>query len=185
MSPSKHGRNSAVRSAEPYDNELFLRHVVVRIGAVVGLAVLVIVGFSELSELRGELAFMRFCQLSRLVEETRYVPTVRDAVRNASSEARLVMLFGRSSPEALRRVSMTCSRWSQNEDLDPMVRLRMAEMSVQAAFLAVRAAPSDYELWLLLARTHASLALSGQSRICLKRAQELAPPGMQFKSSQP
>ena len=91
------------------------------------------------------------------------------------------MLFNRGSADALHTVSATCMLWSADEDLDPLLRLRLGEKGVTAAALAVRAAPSDYEPWLLLARAQASLGLWEQARKCLARAQELAPPGKAFQ----
>ena len=53
-------------------------------------------------------------------------------------------------------------------------------MAVKTSALAVRAAPSDYELWLCLARAHALLGLQDQASICREKARELAPPHMKL-----
>ncbi len=154
------------------------RDLIVRVCAVAALACLAVLGLFEFQELRGELAFARFYQFHRLAEKSPHTAEVRSAVSNACQEARWVMLFGRGNPGALVTVSMFCLRWSADGRLDPRLRLRIGEAAVQAALLAVRAAPSDYASWLWLARSHASLGLMEQSRICLRRARELAPPGM-------
>ena len=102
-------------------------------------------------------------------------------VRNASAEAELVMFLARGNVDALWEVAVTCLRWSADSDLDPLLRLRMGEVAVRAAVLAVHAAPADYEPWLWLARAQASLGLWEQGRLCLERAQQLAPPGMELE----
>ncbi|GAH75522.1 unnamed protein product, partial [marine sediment metagenome] len=72
-----------------------------------------------------------------------------------------------------------------SEELDPLLRLRLAEKAVRSAALAVRAAPSDYEPWLWLARTQASLGLWEQGERCLERAKELAPTGQRLELFEP
>jgi tetratricopeptide (TPR) repeat protein len=137
-------------------------------------------GFTELGEIRGELAFARFLRLKSLVEKMQASGDrsgLSGSVQGASAEAELVMLFSRANPDALRSVSVACMVWSAAGSLDPLLRLRLGETAVTAAALAVRAAPSDYEDWLLLARAEASLGLWEQAQLCLTRAQELAPPG--------
>jgi cytochrome c-type biogenesis protein CcmH/NrfG len=71
--------------------------------------------------------------------------------------------------------------WSGNKELDPALCLRLGDTAVQAALLAVYAAPSDYERWVWLAYAQSVLGLKKQAEICLKRAQELAPPGKKLE----
>lgn len=145
------------------------------------LAALVVLVLAEVTELRGELAFARFYRMKQLAEKSRYPADLTKAVQSASAEAELVMLFGGRNPDALWEVIVSCLRWSGREELDPLLRLRLAEKAMRAATLAVRAAPSDYEPWLWLARAQAALGLAEQAQLCLQRAQELAPPGMQLQ----
>jgi hypothetical protein len=130
----------------------------------------------ELTELRGELAFarfLRFCQLAKVSG----APYLAEAVNKACTEADLVMTFSTGNADALREVARTFLQWSGKKELSPDLRLRLADMSAQAAALAVRAAPADYENWLWFARTQRALGLQKQAQLCLERAQELAPPG--------
>ena len=139
---------------------------------------LAVLSLVEFGEFRGELAFARFRQVQKLADKTRG-PTARAAVvRHASAEAELIMFLSRGNVDALWDVTAGCLQWTQDGDLDPLLRLRVGEVAHRAALLATVVAPSDYESWLWLARTHASLGLPTQSRLCLDRAQELAPPGM-------
>lgn len=178
MSPKKHYRSSRRSSRRQSDNsEGALRFLAVRAGAVVGLVVLIVLLIFEVSELRGELAFKRFYRLERLAEKSRDRDSLSRAVENASSEAELVMFFGKGNPDALWEITVSCLEWSGREELNPILRLRLAERAVGASALAVCAAPSDYEPWLWLARSQAVLGLASQAESALKRAQELAPPG--------
>ncbi|MCK4282830.1 MAG: hypothetical protein KAX44_00830 [Candidatus Brocadiae bacterium] len=154
-----------------------MRRLAVRAGAVVALVGLAVLSVAELGELRGELAFARFDRLTRLAEASRYPADLTRVVENACPEADLVVLFGARSPEALWHVTVNCLSWAGNEKLDPMLRLGLGERALRVAALGVRAAPSDYEPWLWLARAQASLGLWEYSELSLRRAGELAPPG--------
>jgi len=154
-----------------------IRHLALRVGAVAALAALAVLLLAELGELRGELAFARFLRMKGLAERSRYQADLTRAVHSASAEAELVMFFSQRNPDALWEVVVSSLRWSGREELDPLLRLRLGEKAVRAAALAVRAAPSDYEPWLWLARAQAALGLWEQAQLCLKRAQALAPPG--------
>ena len=140
-----------------------------------------VLGLAELRELRGEFAFARFDHLRRLARTSRSVGDLTRAVENASAEAELVMLFAESNVDALEQVAVSSLWWSAEERLEPLLRLRLGEKAVRAAALAVRAAPSDYEPWLWLARTQASLGLWKQAERCLARAEELAPAGQRLE----
>jgi tetratricopeptide (TPR) repeat protein len=148
---------------------------------------LTVLAFAQLTELRGELGFMRFCHLRQTAAKSRNPDEFAKAVPAASAEGELVMLFSKGNPDALLEISTSSLRWSGAEGLDPLLRLRLGEKAVRAAALAVRAAPSDYEPWLWLARTQAALGLWEQAQLCLERAQELAPPGeeLQLLSARP
>ena len=165
----------------PRDAALVLRHLAVRAVASAALAAVVVLGVAELRELRGELAFARFYHLQRLAEKSRNPAELTRAVQGAFTEAESVMLFGRGNPDALWEVTVASIWWSTADDLDPLLRLRLGEQAVRAAMLAVRAAPSDYEPWLWLARAQASLGLWKQAQLCLRRAQDLAPPGKKLE----
>ncbi len=154
-----------------------VHRLAVRAGAIVALVGLAVLSVAELSELRGELAFARFDRLTRLAGASRYPADLTRFVENACPEADLVMLFAARSPEALWHVTVKCLSWAGNEKLDPMLRLGLGERALRVAALGVRAAPSDYEPWLWLARAQASMGLWEHSELSLRRAGELAPPG--------
>ena len=161
------------------------RHLATRVAAAAALAALVVLVLAELSELRGEFAFARFHQMKELAAKSQRATGLTEAVEEASGEAELVMLLSQRNPDALWEVTVSCLRWSAEQDLDPLLRLRLGEKAVRAAALAARAAPSDYEPWLWLARTQAALGLLDQAELCLKRAQELAPPEMDLQLLRP
>ena len=158
-----------------------IRIPAIRIGAVIGLIVAAILAAAELTELRGELAFVRFLSFSKTANELQDSEALSRVVQETMVEADLIMTFSRRNPDALQEVTKNFLRWSLVKELDPSLRLRLAEMAVQAAMLAVCAAPSDFEPWHGLAQAHYALGLQKQANICLKRAQELAPPGMKLK----
>jgi Flp pilus assembly protein TadD len=115
--------------------------------------------------------------MKRLAETSRYPTDLTRALHRASAEAELMMFFSQRNPDALWEVAVSSLRWSGREELDPLLRLRLAEKAARVAALAVHAAPSDFESWLWLARAQAALGLAEQARLCLTRAQALAPPG--------
>lgn len=182
MSSGIHRRSGRSSSSPGSLNpDAAIRHLALRVGAVLALAVLALLALAEFTELRGELAFARFYRMSELAERPLYTGDFARVVQNGSGEAELVMLFCRRNPDALSEVVVSCLFWSDSEELDPLLRLRLAEKAVGAAALAVRAAPSDYEHWLWLAHTQAALGLWDQAGLCLNRAQELAPPGEELE----
>jgi len=164
-------------SSRPLDPNVAIRRLLLRVGAVAVLAALVVLLLTEVTELRGELAFARFYRMEQLAEKSPYPTDFTKAVRSASAEAELVMFFSRRNPDALWEIVVSCLRWSGREELDPLFRLRLGEKAARAAVLAVRAAPSDYEPWLWLAHTQGALGLRKQAEVCLDRARTLAPPG--------
>lgn len=160
-----------------------MRPLWVRFAAVAVLAALTALTLSELDELRGELAFARFRRLMMLAEKSRPSTDIAEVLRYASVESRLVRRYGRGNPDALGGITVSALRWSRDRELGLTLRLHLAEEAVQAALLAVRSAPSDYEPWVCLAQSFAAVGLGDYSRLCLKRAQELAPPGMKLQVS--
>jgi len=154
-----------------------VRHLLVRLGALAALAMLAVAAFGELTELRGELAFVRFYRLRRIAEKTQTPAELSTVVTLGASEGNLVMQFSRGNADALWLVAGTSMRWAARQELDPKLTLILTEKAVRASALAVRAAPSDYLNWLQLARAFASIGLEPQADRCLERAQELAPPG--------
>jgi hypothetical protein len=152
-----------------------------RLAALVGLAVVAALMLGELGALRGDLAFRRFLHLGVLTPEIRDTGALRAAVRNGAAEGDLVMELARRDPEALWTVSAVCLRWAGRPELEPLLRLNTADMSVGAAALAVRASPSNYENWLQLARALRGVGLGQQARSCLARARAFAPRGLQVE----
>ena len=154
-----------------------LAQLAVRVGAALSLCVVAVVVVVELTELRGELAFARFLQDRQLAGKCAGSENFKGVVEEGFAEVDLVMDFARGNPDALTEVSSACLEWAGKKELDPEICLRLADEAVQAAMLAVYAAPSDYECWLRLAYAQSVLGLKEQAEICLNRAQELAPPG--------
>ncbi|MCK4376443.1 MAG: hypothetical protein KAX19_13990, partial [Candidatus Brocadiae bacterium] len=177
-------RDGRRRVPTPEQAQGAFAHLVVRPAAVALLALLAALSLGELSELRGEMAFARFYRLLRLAnisEGSGRPMELATAVQSACAEAELVMTFSRRNPEALRLIAAAYLSWSESPTLDPMLRLRLGEKAVAAAALAARAAPSDYETWLWLARAQTSIGLWEQAQVCLRRARTLAPPGMELR----
>jgi hypothetical protein len=135
----------------------------------------------ELGALRGELAFRRFLRLGVLAQRVGETAALEATVRNGAAEGDLVMELARGDPEALWSVSATSIRWAGRPELDPLLRLNVADTSVSAAALAVRAAPSNYENWLQLARAFRGIGLGQQARDCLARARAFAPRGLEVE----
>lgn len=154
-----------------------------RLCALVALAAVAVLAGTQLGDLRGELAFARFHRLVRLAKESSGPEELGRTVAEASVEADLVMHFADGDADALWNVAVACLSWAGERQLDPILRLRMAQRAVRAAAMQVIAAPADCEAWVLLARAHAALGLEDQADACLKRAQELAPPGKKFAMS--
>ncbi len=149
--------------------------------AVVGLFSLALVAVAELSELRGELAFARFLHFRRFVPTCVNLGERRGAIEEALDETELVMTYSRANSDALQDVAATLLAWATAKEMDAALRLRLADTAVEAAALAVRAAPTNFEAWLWLAQTQAAIGLAEQARLCLERAQALAPPGRKLK----
>ncbi len=150
-----------------------------RFGALAALAVTVSLMLAQVGALRGELAFQRFCRLDLLTRHLTEGAELEAAVRNGAGEGDLVMELAGRNPDALWTVSAACERWSGRHELDPVLRLNLADTAVCAAALAVRATPSNYENWLQLARAFRGVGLLEQTRSCLERAGRLAPRAME------
>ncbi len=159
------------------------RRLAVRLFALAVLAVAAVLVGTQLTDLRGELAFARFHRLVRLAEQSRDGEELTRTVAEASVEADLVMHFADGDADALWNVAVACLSWAGEEQIDPILRLQIAQRAVGAAAIQVRAAPADYEAWLLLARAQAALGLVEQADACFQRAQELAPPGKELAPS--
>ena len=154
------------------------RTAVLRGGALAALALVAGLTLVELGELRGELAFERFYRLSLLTAKLNDGGALEAAVRNGTGEGDLVVLLARRDPDALWTVSATCMQWAGRAELDPVLRLNLADAAVGAGALAVQATPSNYENWLQLARAFRGVGLLDQAEACLERADHLAPPAM-------
>ena len=152
-----------------------------RLGALAGLALTASLMLAQAGELRGELAFQRFYRLDLLTAHLTDGAELEAAVRNGAGEGDLVMELAGRDPDALWTVSAACERWSGRGELDPVLRLNLADTAVCAAALAVRATPSNYENWLRLARAFRGVGLLEQARACLRRADRLAPRTMKVE----
>ena len=165
----------------PEDASEGLRRLLYKAVAAVGLLVLAWLALAEWSELRGELAFARFLHFQSLAQECVNREERAGALEQALAETEVIMTCCQRNPDALQEVAKRSLRWLREKDMDPVLCLRMAETAVQAAALSVRAAPSDFEPWLWLARAYAALGLDGQSRVLMNRAEELVLTGKESK----
>ncbi|NLW50995.1 MAG: O-antigen ligase family protein [Candidatus Brocadiaceae bacterium] len=150
-----------------------------RLGSVVVLVGLVVLMMLQIDELRGELAFARLWHLSSMVEKVEDRSTAEAIVRHGIAEAGLVERFAPTSADALWDVSLTSGQWAARDDLDGLLRLRLAELSVRSAAMAVRAAPTDYEGWYFLAGAFHAFGLPEPAALAMERSRRLAPPGME------
>lgn len=148
----------------------------VRVGAIGGLAMLIVVFLRDPGELRGELALARFIHLEQVADQAELPGERAEAVRDAGAEADALLRLATGEPGALCDIAAACLWWSGEGQVAPTERLRLGERAARAAALAARRAPSDYEPWLWLARAQASLGLEPQARLCMARALHLAPP---------
>ena len=172
-------RTGRSRRPEP-DPAGSVTQFVVRVGAVAALVALAALMAVQAEELRGELAFARLRYVGRLAEKTREPRQVGATLQLAVSEAELVQRFAAHNPDALWEVTIACGRWASRQELDSLLRLRLAEMSARASALGVRAAPSDYEGWFYMAAAYRLLGLAEPGRLAMQRARELAPPGAEL-----
>jgi hypothetical protein len=172
---------SARRAEETSHSPAARRRTVLRVGALASLALVASLTLVELGELRGALAFERFYRLSLLTPKLHDGGELEAAVRNGTGEGDLVMLLARRDPDALWTVSATCLTWAGREELDPVLRLNLADAAVGAGALAVQASPSNYENWLQLARAFRGVGLLDQANACLERAGRLAPRAMKVE----
>jgi O-antigen ligase len=143
--------------------------------ALAGVAALILAAFGAW---RGDLAFRRFLSLRQLTRKTDDPVALEASVRSGRAEGDLVIELSRGDPDALWTVSATFLNWSLQPELDPFLQLSLADRSVRAGALAVRAGPSDYNNWLQLARAFYAVGLGQQAQDCLQRAREFAPPGL-------
>jgi len=167
------------RRPRPQGGEARARRVLaVRVAALASLALVLSLATVELRDLRGELAFARLYRLSLLTDRLRDGAQLEAAVRNGSADSDLVLALADRNPDALWTVSATSLQWAGRPELNPILRLNLADRAVGAAVLAVRSAPSNYENWVQLARAFRGVGLAEQAASCLERARRLAPRAM-------
>ncbi len=153
----------------------------VRLFATAAIAGLAVVSVIEARQLEGELAFQRFTRWHRTAERTDNLLSKEAVVQEATREANLVMLRSPGDPDALTDIAIQ-SLWRVGDyEYTPELRLTLASQAARAAWLAADAAPSDYDCWRWLARTQIVLRQDAQARLCLGRARDLAPPGMNLE----
>ena len=152
-----------------------------RLIALAGLAVCLTLTGLELSEVRGELAFARLVRDQQIAGKAADVTDRNAALRFSSYDARSVAILARSNADILMDVASSCLWRVGQSDLEPDLRIRMADIARHSAVNAVQAAPSDYEGWLWLARAENILGRARNASLCLGRARDLAPPGMRVE----
>ena len=159
------------------------RRAYARLFAVAAIALITALSTSQLGALRGALSFARFRHLKQVAAATMHSQGRSQAVRMAAVETDLVTRFSSDNSDHMWEISDTCKEWAGDALIfPPQLRLRMAEKAIKTGLLAVRAAPSDYEVWRSLARSYGRLGLPGQAGLCLRQCRKLAPPNKKLPS---
>ncbi len=155
------------------------RRALVRLAALGGIAVLAALGAVAAGDMLDDLAFARFRSMARLAGAP-VAPAVRSrAVAAAAEEMALLTASGADNSDALWTMAATSREWVGADDLDPILRLRIADQAVGVAALSALEAPSNYRVWLCLARTQAAVGRWAAARASLETAGAFAPRGME------
>lgn len=150
----------------------------VRMVALAALAGVLWMCAVQMRQLSGELAFARLLHWQQIAEAAPTYDARFEAVEETSAEAATMAEIELPNPDAQLEVVLACLRNASERELPPELRIRLAAQAQAAGLLAVRAAPSDYEYWLWLAR---ALRVNGRplpARNAMGRAKDLGPPGL-------
>ncbi|MGD9872963.1 MAG: O-antigen ligase family protein [Kiritimatiellia bacterium] len=146
-----------------------------RILTVLGMLFLSVISLMQAGELRGELAAARHRQWGQCALLSRNAEQRLQCIGEAVREGEAVLLSGQGNPEQMLGIAMRSIKWLRDTRLDAKVRIGLADQALLLTASAVRAAPTDYEYWLWLAR---AAFIGNQPRAaaaCLERARQLAP----------
>ena len=174
--PRKSSRDDAA-----YGTEYGYGSPVARIAAAVGLIPMSVLMLVNLGDMGGGLAFARFIQWQKIAERTQDLHYQSAAVEATRAEAEHLIKSRTGDADALIEIVVNNLWQAANWHLDPDLRVRLSDQASTAAIRAAQAAPSDYECWLWLGRTELVLGKPSAARLCLGRAQDLAPPGMKVE----
>lgn len=157
------------------------RRRVSRGAPIAGIVLLLVTAGLQADELGGELAFMRFRLWQKAAGGELSGEQREIALQAAAEEADLILDSRSRSTDALIEVTLYGLRCLRQDEVNPDLRIRLAEQAGRAARAATEAAPTDYEAWLWLSRSERILGRHEESAACFARAQQLAPPGMELR----
>ncbi len=149
-----------------------------RLIPLVVLVLLAILASMELSCLRRAVAFERFGYAERLIEKVEDPGVLNRTVQSALTEVDLIKSGDTCSPGMLREISADLVRWSLSEKIDIELRAQLAQKALQVSALSVYYAPTDYLGWLWLGRAQVVQGQWANGALCLERAKELRPYGL-------
>ncbi|MBM4148253.1 MAG: O-antigen ligase family protein [Lentisphaerae bacterium] len=125
----------------------------VKLMAAAAIVFVACLGFLQLKELRGELAFARFLHFSKAAGKASGEEALRRTISAAGAEAEIARAYARHNPDAMGEITQAFLEWSLDERLDRVFRTTLVEKAVENTAVAVQGAPSDYLNWLWFART--------------------------------
>ena len=152
-----------------------------RIAAAAGLVLVSLLTVATLADMGSELAFARFIQWQKIAERTEQIEYHSAAIEATCAEATRIIDKRSGDADALIEVTVNSLWQAADRTLDPALRIRLSEQAAAAAIAAAQLAPSDYECWLWLGRAEMVLGKLPLARLCLGRAQDIAPPGMKIE----
>ncbi|MDA0323398.1 MAG: hypothetical protein O2923_11885 [Verrucomicrobia bacterium] len=134
---------------------------------------------SQLDDLRGALAHARLMQLVKIIRaHDSSDAKASSAISHAYTELQPILTHLEYDAAAIADVAYYSLAWSADKRMDTLTRLRFTESAFKSSSLAVDQAPSDYVNWLWLSRSLSAFRIGDGASTSLKRAHELAPPGM-------
>jgi len=138
-----------------------------------------------LAEMSGELAFARFLQWQKIAGRTQEFHYRSTAIEAACIEADHVIQKSSGNADALLEVTVNSLWQATDRKLEPALRIRLSQQAGASAMKAAQTAPTDYECWLWLGRAQLVLGNRELARLCLGRAQDIAPPDMKIEQMGP
>ena len=171
--------------APAYGPDHASRSRTVRIAAAAGAVLVTLLTLATLAEMSGELAFARFLQWQKIAGRTQELHYRSSAIEAGCTEADRIVQRISGNADALIEVTVNCLWQAADRKLEPALRIRLSQQAGAAAMKAARTAPTDYECWLWLGRAQLVLGDRELARICLGRAQDVAPPGMEIERIAP
>lgn len=142
------------------------------IAAVFLVPVLLLVPYIA-SEHRGEFAYARFLQLSELAREAAEPAVLVRALEGMRTEAALIRQSTGMNPDVLSEIAEAYLAGAMDTRAPRDLRSALAAGALEATLQAVRAAPTDYQPWLWLARAQMARGEWDAAEASLTRARLL------------